>query len=89
MTSCQFAAKLFEKGLPNEKDFGYGTDEIIASAKDMFVLQPGELREIECEDSYRNLFETYVHNELGGWQFNDAQKLLSDDIGVYLNESHH
>ena len=86
MTSCQFAAKLFEKGFPDENDFGYSVDEIIASAKDMFVLQPHSLMEIECADDYENLFETYIHNEL---DYYDTRKLLSEDIEVYFNESHH
>lgn len=89
MTSCQFAAKLFEKGFPDENDFGYSVDEIIASAKDMFVLQPHDSIEIECEDDFENLFETYIHNELGEWQWNNASELLSDDIDVYFDESHH
>lgn len=89
MTSCQFAAKMFEKGFPDENDFGYSVDEIIASAKDMFILQPHDSIEIECEDSFENLFETYIHNELGEWQWHDSIKLLSDDISVYFNESHH
>ena len=89
MTSCQFAAKLFEKGFHDAEDFGYSVDEIIASAKDMFVLQPGESREIECEDNYENLFETYIHNELGDWQFTDAKQFVSNDISVIFDESHH
>lgn len=88
MTSCQFAAKMFEKGHDIE-NFEYSADEVIASAADMFVLEPHESREIECEDSYENLFETYVHNHLGDDDWYGSRKYLSDDISVYFLESHH
>lgn len=86
MTSCQFAAKLFEKVSLGTQDFYYSVDEIIASAKGMFVLEPGESREIECRDHYENLFETYIHDESYSANF---QKFLSDDISVRFLESHH
>ena len=85
MTSYQFAAKMFEFGQV-DSNFGYSTDEIISSAKDMFVLEPHSSMEIECADDYENLFETYIHNEI---EYYDARKLISDDIDVYFHESHH
>lgn len=85
MTSCQFAAKMFEFGQV-DSNFGYSTDEIISSAKDMFVLEPHSSMEIECADDYENLFETYIHNEI---EYYDARQLFSDDIDVYFIESHH
>ena len=89
MTSCQFATKLFEKGFPGENDFGYSVDEIIASARDMFILQPHDSIEIECEDNYENLFETYIHNKLDESYYANFQRFLSDDISVRFLESHH
>ena len=88
MTSCQFAAKMFENGNDIE-DFGYSADQVIASAADLFVLEPHSTQEIECDDHYENLFETYIHNELGEWDFNGYRKYLSDDIQVSFYESHH
>ena len=84
MTSCQFAAKLFEKGFDID-EFEYSADEVIASAADMFVLAPHESMVIECADDYNNLFETYIHNsEWHGWN-----TYCSDDISVIFLESHH
>jgi len=96
MTSCQFAAKMFENcdfDFLNKdeliKDFGYSVDEVIASAKDKFLLPPGSSMEIECFDDYENLFETYIHKYLDGWYGDNYVSYLSDDISVKFHESHH
>lgn len=85
MTSCQFAAKMFEKDNDIYDDFCYTADDVIADAKNMFILKPHESKEIECSDDYNNLFETYIHNS----EFHDWYTYCSDDISVKFLESHH
>lgn len=75
MSSEDIAKKLFEG--------------IIKDAKGRFTIDPGESIEYECGDSGSDgLFECFIHNTFGQWNFNDYL-FYNNDVEIYFNESHH